>query len=593
MRLNTLTKLSHIIAAATEKHHLAIEHQLSTSSVDNNNAQDKTNNEESDDEEEEDDDDDNNDKNNNNNNPTGATNKTRKVTDSISQLEPMDNDENIIELDDPDDDDLPPIVASAPTSTNNALSANKRFSYATNNRDKPAKSSATGKLKSNKMGFQTLKATRFRIIEDMIKKKAGILKLTNAPSETKDDSNINNNNNINPKIQRLPSVKESSRQTSVAESTPTNNPIEAKPTELNRAVTAVIASTNNDATLLPSPQSAIQSSVSAPPTNINNVNNPNTPSESNVIESPASLASEAEVSEYERVMRLLEPGDEILSGGIYACSRVSGLDKHTAIVVMCEQHLYVIDNFTVTDKGELKAVDNREAYETLFTVDLALRPPSIPVNNPNAEDGTFVTLQPIEVDSAESLDFVLHVEKVKKHHSFSSAGYAVSLTINNNDNDIDMADYHYCLKYDYSGIREIHKRRYQLTPIGIEFFYVDGSNLLLVFESTAERDYVHEKLTNMNINSTVNDSNHYNSYSNPFLASSISHITIDQSLATQSIASQRLKLFKKTMTAAWVRGEISNFAYLMLVNTLAGRTYNDLTQYPVFPWYSISCNINC
>ncbi|OBS68339.1 hypothetical protein A6R68_03116, partial [Neotoma lepida] len=30
--------------------------------------------------------------------------------------------------------------------------------------------------------------------------------------------------------------------------------------------------------------------------------------------------------------------------------------------------------------------------------------------------------------------------------------------------------------------------------------------------------------------------------------------------------------------------ELSNFEYLMYLNTLAGRTYNDYMQYPVFPW---------
>lgn len=34
----------------------------------------------------------------------------------------------------------------------------------------------------------------------------------------------------------------------------------------------------------------------------------------------------------------------------------------------------------------------------------------------------------------------------------------------------------------------------------------------------------------------------------------------------------------------WQRWEISNFDYLMQLNLLAGRTYNDLNQYPVFPW---------
>ncbi|KAM0849147.1 hypothetical protein ACQ4PT_053922 [Festuca glaucescens] len=32
------------------------------------------------------------------------------------------------------------------------------------------------------------------------------------------------------------------------------------------------------------------------------------------------------------------------------------------------------------------------------------------------------------------------------------------------------------------------------------------------------------------------------------------------------------------------RVEISNFDYLMELNTLAGRSYNDITQYPIFPW---------
>ncbi|CAL5040017.1 unnamed protein product [Urochloa decumbens] len=34
----------------------------------------------------------------------------------------------------------------------------------------------------------------------------------------------------------------------------------------------------------------------------------------------------------------------------------------------------------------------------------------------------------------------------------------------------------------------------------------------------------------------------------------------------------------------WKRREISNFEYLVILNTLAGRSYNDLTQYPIFPW---------
>lgn len=38
------------------------------------------------------------------------------------------------------------------------------------------------------------------------------------------------------------------------------------------------------------------------------------------------------------------------------------------------------------------------------------------------------------------------------------------------------------------------------------------------------------------------------------------------------------------LTQQWQQRRISNFEYLMHINTLAGRTYNDLTQFPVFPW---------
>ena len=47
----------------------------------------------------------------------------------------------------------------------------------------------------------------------------------------------------------------------------------------------------------------------------------------------------------------------------------------------------------------------------------------------------------------------------------------------------------------------------------------------------------------------------------------------------------------------WCRRELSTFDYLMSLNTLAGRTRNDLTQYPVFPWvlsdyHSASIDLN-
>ena len=35
---------------------------------------------------------------------------------------------------------------------------------------------------------------------------------------------------------------------------------------------------------------------------------------------------------------------------------------------------------------------------------------------------------------------------------------------------------------------------------------------------------------------------------------------------------------------SWIQGEMTNFEYLMELNKLSGRTFNDLMQYPIFPY---------
>ena len=50
------------------------------------------------------------------------------------------------------------------------------------------------------------------------------------------------------------------------------------------------------------------------------------------------------------------------------------------------------------------------------------------------------------------------------------------------------------------------------------------------------------------------------------------------------VVDRKLAFKNKDYTNKWIKGEISNFDYLMIVNKYSGRTFNDLNQYPVFPW---------
>ncbi len=63
-------------------------------------------------------------------------------------------------------------------------------------------------------------------------------------------------------------------------------------------------------------------------------------------------------------------------------------------------------------------------------------------------------------------------------------------------------------------------------------------------------------------------------YMQPFLGRTPKAI-IARALAPNSLSQ---------LSIAWANREISNFEYLMRLNTIAGRTYNDLGQYPIFPW---------
>lgn len=111
--------------------------------------------------------------------------------------------------------------------------------------------------------------------------------------------------------------------------------------------------------------------------------------------------------------------------------------------------------------------------------------------------------------------------------------------------------------FPYEEIREIHKRKHMLMNTALEIFFITGKTFMIAFKKKTERDEIYASLLKMNL------PNYVNYESELFLEG---------------------KLTKMSITQKWQRGIITNFEYLMHLNTLAGRTFNDLTQYPVFPF---------
>nr|XP_023681770.1 neurobeachin [Paramormyrops kingsleyae] len=117
-------------------------------------------------------------------------------------------------------------------------------------------------------------------------------------------------------------------------------------------------------------------------------------------------------------------------------------------------------------------------------------------------------------------------------------------------------------KWMFSEIRAVFSRRYLLQNTGLEIFMANRTSVMFNFPDQATVKKVVYGLPRVGVGT---------SYGLP-------------QARRISLATPR-QLFKSSnMTQRWQRREISNFEYLMFLNTIAGRTYNDLNQYPVFPW---------
>uniref|UniRef100_A0A8B9LNZ4 Neurobeachin b n=1 Tax=Astyanax mexicanus TaxID=7994 RepID=A0A8B9LNZ4_ASTMX len=117
-------------------------------------------------------------------------------------------------------------------------------------------------------------------------------------------------------------------------------------------------------------------------------------------------------------------------------------------------------------------------------------------------------------------------------------------------------------KWMFSEIRAVFARRYLLQNTALEVFMANRTSVMFNFPDQPTVKRVVYSLPRVGVGT---------SYGLP-------------QARRISLATPR-QLFKSSnMTQRWQRREISNFEYLMFLNTIAGRTYNDLNQYPVFPW---------
>ncbi|KXJ94184.1 beige/BEACH domain-containing protein [Microdochium bolleyi] len=225
-----------------------------------------------------------------------------------------------------------------------------------------------------------------------------------------------------------------------------------------------------------------------------------------------------------RVMRRLAHGD--LVQHVYNTSRIIGLEACEGILLIGKNELYLMDNFFQCADGEIVSVWDAPAEER------------------------------------DPFSQIVTGAKSSERRPTSSTQDSRS--------------------WRWHDVVSLSKRRFLFRDVAIEIFFTDGRSYLLTARNPSIRDEMYAKLSAKTPHTAG-----ANLLPNPEDAWRLESLkVVDDS--PQTLGSKFGSIFNQTpwtpVMRRWQRGEISNFHYLMLVNTMAGRTFNDLTQYPVFPW---------
>ena len=224
-----------------------------------------------------------------------------------------------------------------------------------------------------------------------------------------------------------------------------------------------------------------------------------------------------------KVMRSLQRGDQVEH--VHNVSRIVGLEAVEGLLILGKGHLYLLDSLFQRSDGEVVNVwqapqEERDAY----------------------------------------LQMISGREASDRPPPFMKTDFETR-------------------SWRWEDVLSISKRRFLFRDVAIEVFFVDGRSYLLTISNPNLRNELYQKLLNKATHAADSaigeDSWRVESVKN-------------QGDDVQTFGSRFTSVFAQNnanpATRRWMRGEISNFHYLMLVNTMAGRTFNDLTQYPVFPW---------
>lgn len=227
---------------------------------------------------------------------------------------------------------------------------------------------------------------------------------------------------------------------------------------------------------------------------------------------------------FRRVLRSLERGDVIEE--VFNTSRAVGIEARGSLLIIGKKCLYLVDDVLQRKNGEL--VNSWEA--------------------PAEERDAFIaTLTPSSAGN-----------------SSGPTGLVAQL-----EGDPQTR------KWFWSELQQCHKRAWLHRRTGVELFFSDGQSFLLILPKVATAGQVYKELK-LRAPAAVGASES--------LRDGIKESSASATSSTGNRLSHRLAgvlgrgQSPGPLTKAWIDRKMSSFDYLMALNTISGRTFNDLTQ---------------
>ncbi|CAB9525814.1 Lipopolysaccharide-responsive and beige-like anchor protein [Seminavis robusta] len=233
-------------------------------------------------------------------------------------------------------------------------------------------------------------------------------------------------------------------------------------------------------------------------------------------------------SSYELITGLLQAGDWPLKS--YNVRRCTGLEVRQGLLLWCRDAVYIVDGFEQSGGDGLDGKITRlEKEQITYNINLKSK-------------------------HGKGADAEAEPESAQKNESKGEKASA--------DNPNEVTYQHRSQRIAFNELHSVFPRRYQLQPIALEFYDSNNFGTLISFTNKAEREEVLTKVLQSPLPNSIFSSS-YGSYIN---------------------FKKFMNSLKTKIVSQWTSGKISNFDFLMQLNSFAGRSYNDLTQYPVFPW---------